>query len=189
MNKFKKILIVGLAGFMLAGIGYRFFYHTQEQQSLDATGIMDFEDGRDAVSIKNIFDRDWHWLISEYSPDYDVDYTLRYRSSSKLPEERGNLTIKVGYEGDQFVGFVAYYKETFYRGRILFIDVIPEYRSKGWAQKLMRYAMHDLIERGATSIVLVTRTTNHSAQKLYNRLGFHEVSRRGGFVDFEYSAQ
>ena len=188
MNKNVKKLIIISSLLTTVVIGSYFLFKAPRQETIDAEGIVDFSDSRDTDFILNIFDCDWHWLISEYSKGYDPKYTLQYRTSSHRPEDRGNLSIKMGYDGDKPVGFVAYYKKTFYAGYLLFLDVIPEYRAKGWGAKLAKYAVHDLIKRGAQTVGLVTRTTNHAAQKLYKRLGFKEVARDEGFVDFEYRA-
>ncbi len=59
-------------------------------------------------------------------------------------------------------------------------------RGKGFAQKLMQYAIDDMRRLGAKKITLITRTSNTSAQKLYNRIGFKEIYRDEGYVYFEY---
>jgi ribosomal protein S18 acetylase RimI-like enzyme len=53
-------------------------------------------------------------------------------------------------------------------------------------KKLMQFALDDMKRLGAKKISLVTRTSNLSAQKLYNRMGFKETYRDEGYVYFDY---
>ncbi len=178
-NIIKKIIIGAiLIGAAVGGFyGYRYFYHAR-------SGIIDFVEIRDTPFIIESFQRDWYWLIE--GNDYDVAYMLANRASSKRPSHKGNFTIKVAYEDDKPVGFVIYMQKKFYHGHIRFIYVNPEFRSKGWSDKLLDYAVQDLIKRGSSKIDLTTRTSNSAAIKLYLRHGFKEVRRDDGFVDFEY---
>lgn len=178
-NKIKKIVVAVLfIGTVIGGFyGYYYYQHPAV--------ITDFVDSRDTQFILESFKRDWYWLVE--GKDYDPAYMLANRASSKNPIHKGNFTIKVAYEYDKPVGFVIYMQKKFYLGHIRFIYVAPEFRSKGWSDKLLDYAVQDLIKRGCTKIDLVTRATNHSAMKLYLRHGFKEVRRDDGFVDFEYA--
>jgi len=167
-------VLVGICAGSLA-----YWYQNRSQDS-----ILDFNPERDTAFILDSFKRDWYWLVE--GDDYSPEYLLKYKASSQKPEHIGNVTIKVGYHDKKPVGFVVYFMKNFYLGDLRFIDLNPEFRSQGWAYKLLDYAVKDLIKRGAVKIELVTRTTNFSAQKLYTRYGFRESSRDGGFVYFEY---
>ncbi len=175
-----KICIGGI--FLTASAGSLYYFFQMRQQDV----ILDFVPERDTSFILDSFKRDWYWLVEGY--DYSPEYMLRNRASSKKPEHLGNLSIKVGYHHKKPVGFVIYFMKNFYLGDLRFIDLDPEFRSKGWAYKLLDYAVKDLIKRGAAKIELVTRTTNFPAQKLYTRYGFRESSRDDGFVYYEYLA-
>ena len=94
--------------------------------------------------------------------------------------------MKVGYKGSSPTGFLAYYVKKFYLGKILFVDVLPSYRSQGWGVKFVKYALRDLINKGVSQIELVTRTNNIAAQALYKKLGFQEQGQEEGFVKFIY---
>lgn len=173
-----KICIGGIfLGLVAAGTYY--FYQNREKDV-----ILDFDAARDTAFILDSFKRDWYWLVE--GDDYSPEYMLKNRSSSQKSEHKGNLTIKVGYHGKKPVGFVIYFMKNFYLGDLRFIDLDPEFRSKGWAYKLLDYAVKDFIKRGSAKIELVTRTTNYPAQKLYTRYGFREISREDGFVYYEY---
>lgn len=147
--------------------------------------ISPFQDDRDTKDILQLFDDNWHWLIS--SPDYSPSYALKYRAPNRNPRYLGALQIYVLHENAKFAGFVAPYFKRAHEGFILFLGVKEEFRRKNYGRKLVRYAIDTLIDQGATSIKLVTRTTNTKAQALYKSLNFEvESVEPDGFVYFKY---
>ena len=162
-----------------------YYYLPQPQQQAPLRdNIVSFQADRDTKEILDIFEKDRFWLVS--SPDYDPAFMLKNRAPNKDDARYfGKLNIKVLYEMDKFVGFIAYYMKNFFIGTILFIDVKSEFRGKGYAQQLMQHAIADLKKQGASIITLVTRTSNESAQKLYKRLGFRVAHEEDGYVYFE----
>lgn len=174
------ILAISLA---LSGLGYFYFSSRQQVQ------IYEFDNQRDAPFVKGLFKNDWYWLVAGIADTYDSvaqDYVETMLTSRTSSSQRKPLTLKVAYEDNKPVGFLAYFVKKFYLGKILFVDVLPAYRSKGWGATLMKIAMTDLIKRGVSQIELVTRTDNFAAQKLYNNLGFTENGRDDEFVNFVY---
>lgn len=149
--------------------------------------ISSYNAATDREFILGIFKQDWHWLVSEYSVHFSPDYMLDNQASSKRPEHIGNLTINVLRTCDGPAGFVAYYKKSFYLGYVLFLDILKEFRGKGYAHMLLVDAVKSLKERGCSKIQLITRTTNLPAQKLYTRFGFIEIERDEGFITYQYS--
>lgn len=168
--------LTAIAVLSLAAIGTYFWFAPCE-------GIVDYSPSRDRAFILQIFKENWDWLIS--SPDYSVEHMLDTRSSSKDLENIGNLTIKVYCEAGNPKAFTAYYKKAFYKGQVLFVATPESERRKGYAEKLLRYAIEDLKKKGSTVIQLVTRVTNERAQNLYKKIGFTEIWRDEGFVRFE----
>lgn len=189
MNK-QIIKIVGAIGttFLLAGIGYKQIFHKSNNIVVTESKIFSYQPERDKQEILDIFKKNWYWLIASrenYDPDF-IEFLLDNRTPSK-EEQRyyGKLVLKVLRENNEFIGFTAYYMKNFFIGQILFVAVRSEFRGKGYAQKLMQHAINDLKQQGATSINLLTRTTNETAQKLYKRLGFQVMQEDNGFVYFE----
>ncbi len=147
--------------------------------------IFEFDPARDTQPILNIFERDWYWLLS--SEDYSPEFMLKHHAPNRNPLYMGRLRIKVMRQHDTFAGFVAYYMKTSNVGFILFLAVEPKFRGKKYGAQLSQYALNDLIRIGAKRIMLVTRTSNLPAQRVYNELGFIETSRDDeGYVYFEY---
>ena len=73
-------------------------------------------------------------------------------------------------------------------GFLLFLAVNPEFRGKqkGYAEKLLKYALGEMKMMGAEYVQLCTRVNNLPARGLYRRVGFHEISEDDGFVYFQY---
>jgi len=151
--------------------------------------IYDFNDKRDTQEILKIFERDRYWLLA--SPDYSPEFMMKYRAPNQELKYMGRLNIKVMREKEKFVGFTAYYMKAPGYGQLLFLDVNPEFRGKdkGYAEKLLKYALEQLKIMGAEYVQLHTRTDNERAQGLYRRVGFYEISRDDGFADFQYDFQ
>lgn len=181
----KRFIKVSALIFSLGLIGATaYYYYAPTPVPIISDSIVPFDYARDAEHIKQIFIDDKYWLLS--SEDYDVEYMLHNKAPNKRePRYIGKLNIKVLYENNQFVGFIAYYLKNFFLGQILFVDVKQEFRGKGFAQMLVKHAIEDMKKQGATMIVLVTRTSNTSAQSVYKKLGFTVSYEEDGFVYFE----
>ncbi len=77
----------------------------------------------------------------------------------------------------QIVGYAAYYVELG-EGRLTNIAVIPEYRRKSIAKKILEHIL-DLVKKDKCKyIFLDVRPTNKAAIDLYVKYGFYEVYRR-----------
>lgn len=173
-----KILFVllALAG-LGAGLGY---YYT----SYATQGVYEYDPSIDRDFIINLFKNDWYWLISDASAkDYSVERMLDYRASSR--EHTGDLILRVYRVQSKPVGFLAYFPGELFVWYILFCAVDKAHRSKGYARKMMNYALEDVKKRGARVVRLITRADNLPAQKLYKSLGFKQIWTDGAYVKFE----
>lgn len=186
MIKNNKIrILLAMLGLMTcaATIGGIYYYYTQTNSSKD---IYNFNMERDSDDIHQVMKDNWYWLIS--SPDFSVDFMLKQKApNNREPRYFGKLKIKVMRKNNSFVGFVAYYKKSFYEGQILFLVVDEKYRGKGFAQILLNYALNQLKKEGVSRARLVTRTSNLKAQALYKKEHFNEYARDDGYVYYEKS--
>ena len=178
-SKWFKIFAL-LCAVSVVFVGFWYWQHAEGP-------IYDFDYKRDAQDIVKIFERDRYWLTM--SPDYSPEFMMKYRAPN--PHELqylGRLHIKVWREQNKFVGFTAYYMQEPLLGWLLFLDINPDFRGKDkrCAEKLLRYALEDMKKMGAESVKLFTRTDNIRAQRLYNRVGFREISRENGGMYFQY---
>jgi len=65
------------------------------------------------------------------------------------------------------------------------IAVAPEQRRKGYADKLVRTVLHLGEALGGRFFTLEVRASNHAAQALYLKHGFHSVALRKGYYQDE----
>ncbi len=179
MNKssWLKKIVLGLAAIIALGAGVYYVYMPQGP-------IYEYNAERDTQDILNLFKHNWYWLTA--SEDYSPEFMLKYRTPTRSFSDFGKMHIKVLRINNKFIGFVGYFMETPNLGDLRFIAIRKDMRGKGYAQKLMRYAINALIKMGAKHIKLVTRTDNVSGQKLYERTGYKEISRSDGFVYYMY---
>ena len=184
-KRYFKIIAGASLALVLAG---SIFYFRQASQG----PVVDFVYERDAQAVLKIFNDNWYWLFP--GPDYSPDYILRYRSPGEELSRvryRGKLNIKVLRENNDVSGFTTYYKENFYRGRIQFVAISSAFRKRGYGRLLTEYAVRQLFAVGCRKVVLQTRTNNHKAMRLYERIGFKETSRddEDGFIFYAISGE
>lgn len=65
------------------------------------------------------------------------------------------------------------------------IAVIPEFRGRGIAKEIMEAMTECAKDRGCERMMLEVRKSNVSAQELYKKFGFCEISIRKGYYDGE----
>lgn len=169
-----------LATLLFSGLGASLWYYTSHHSQ----GIYAYEPTVDRAFIIDLFKNDWYWLISDYSSkDYSVEHMLDNRASSK--EHSGDLIIKTYRVAGKPVGFMAYYPKELFEGYILFLAVDKKHRSKGYARKMLTYAINDFKKQGIRVVRLITRTDNLPGQKLYKNMGFKQIWTDGAYVKFE----
>jgi ribosomal protein S18 acetylase RimI-like enzyme len=171
-----KIIIVLASLALLFGSSYYFY----SKPSID---IKDFDKKRDLPFIEDAFKRDMYLLVA--NPEFSLNFLLEHMSPNKDPEYFGKLNFKILFENDKPAGFTTYYKKKFYEGLIQFIYVNPNFRNKGYAKTLTKYAANSLFNMGVSVVRMATRIENIPAIKAYTKIGFKEVYRDDEFIDFE----
>lgn len=83
----------------------------------------------------------------------------------------------IAYEEDKDVAFITYDK-SFDTADIEDVFVIPEYRKKGVANKLIENLILTLKEEGIKEVFLEVRKSNIPAINLYTKSGFNKISER-----------
>ena len=63
------------------------------------------------------------------------------------------------------------------------IVVLPEYRRRGYARRLMLQLMARALERGASAMTLEVRENNLGAQQMYGQLGFSQNGYRPRYYE------
>jgi ribosomal protein S18 acetylase RimI-like enzyme len=180
-----KIALLGFGIALVGGVGlYRTYYAVPVVVKQEP--IFTYQKERDHDAIIKLFERERFWLTVS---DYDPVFMLKYMAPYKEPSYKNILHIWVVREGDQFVGFTACYFEEPGIGRILFLATEPEFRGKGYGKMLVKHALQELHNMGASKVKILTRNINFPAQKIYSGIGFVETSRDQGdrgHVYYEY---
>ncbi len=175
-NKSPYLTLIGIVSVAIASVGLWFWANKSD-------GIYDYNKAKDREFILELFKVDKQWLLS--TPDYSPEHMLETKSSSKAPANLGNLTIKTYRHCGKPVGFIAYYKKKSYEGFVLFLAVDRAERGKGYARKLMEYALNDLKKRNCTIVTLITRVTNLPAQRVYKGMGFEQIWSDDEYIRFK----
>jgi len=179
VNKKYKRFIMYSIGTLIIGISL-----TVGLLNCDRGPIQNFNYERDRAGVLANLKEDIYWLVEE-PKHFDQEYMLRTMSPDKDPSNYGKLHIKVLRDDNQVAGFVTYHKLNSNTGRVQFLSVNKKFRGKGYGKILLNYAVQDLFKIGCNKVVLVTRTSNIWAQRIYKTLGFKEYHRtEDGFVDF-----
>ena len=89
----------------------------------------------------------------------------------RVMESEGTL---IGYAGVWII---------FEEAHVTNVAIMPEWRNRGYGEKLMRDLMRVSAEHGATCMTLEVREKNYTAQRLYGRLGFRQNGFRPRYYD------
>ena len=80
----------------------------------------------------------------------------------------------------EFVAFIVCHL-LFDELHILNLGVLPEYRRRGYASKLIAQAIERAREDGVERVSLEVRRSNQAARRLYEQLGFQEIALRSAY--------
>ena len=119
----------------------------------------------------------------------DVESVLKIEFAAfSHPWTRGIFLdcVQSGYEcwlmylGDQQVGH-GVLSAVGDEAHLLNLTVKPESQSNGLGGKLLDHLLQRGKEKGAETVFLEVRESNHAAIHLYERTGFNEIGRRRGY--------
>jgi ribosomal-protein-alanine N-acetyltransferase len=129
---------------------------------------------------------------------FDEEFRFDRDSMREFAEER-NAVVRIASKADgEIVGFVIVHIERAggeWRGYVVTLDVAPEFRRKGLAQRLMSEAEERAVAAGVRWMQLHVFTGNAGAIRFYEGLGYEriEVRRRfygaSGLDAFGYSKE
>lgn len=95
------------------------------------------------------------------------DFLTDYNSINLVARENGEIT---GF----IICSLAVQRRSF-SGHIVTIDVIPDHRREGIAQRLLLKIEELLRKKGSNEIDLEVRENNSPAIQLYEKLGYHKI--------------
>lgn len=132
--------------------------------------ISQFNALRDMQQVLRIFNQN----IQTVSHN-DTDQDFRLMIQTRIPGEEeyiAPIIIKVVRSDHTVAGFIAYFMQNKDKGIIWVIAIDQLLRRRGYGKLLMKYAIEDLQNRGATIIGVWVLPNNIPAQTLYESLGF-----------------
>ena len=103
-------------------------------------------------------------------------------SEKSIAGELNNLLSLwvVAVDDDRVVGYVGS-QTVCGESDMMNIAVHPDYRRRGIARSLVEYLIRELANRGSECLTLEVRSSNASAQALYEMLGFQQVGLRKNY--------
>ncbi len=138
---------------------------------INGVRLVNFEEKRDRLFIKQVINDDYDWLVNY--PNFDVDFMIDNKVPSKeRMEHLGKLNIKVLVDNEKPVGFLTYHPKNFRTAWIQFLAISKEARGKGYAKRILEDIFAELKEKGFENVQLLTRTNNERARNLYEKMGF-----------------
>lgn len=182
LQKFQKInrFFIPIA-LCLGFVGSYYWLHVSGES------IYPYDAARDRSALIKIFKQNMFWLTNdaqEATAMASFEQNIDTNSSSDSWLDRGNLSTYVYRDNEATKGFVSYHKVTSSTARILYIAIDETYRRRGYAEKLLVYALNNLKNQGFERVELVTRLVNKRAQGLYKKLGFRQTWDDGTLVGF-----
>ncbi|MFT6765479.1 MAG: ribosomal protein S18 acetylase RimI-like enzyme [Alteromonas naphthalenivorans] len=132
--------------------------------------------------VEKVFKENFSLLT--VNPDHNFDVMLQKRSPNRHESKYfGKMDTVILYDNNDPVGFISYYMKKTYKGHILYLAIDQKFRRKGYARKLVSFAMDSLKKQGAKVIKICTYDFNIAAQKLYTQqFGFIKEDQDGKFI-------
>jgi RimJ/RimL family protein N-acetyltransferase len=143
-------------------------------------------DERDVRDVEKMFERDLYWLTAR--DEYDARAMMMRRTSDyEDPAKDGDLAVYLMRDNatDALIGFTAYLRLSFYKGKILFIAVNPEFRGKRYAGELVKFDFDQFRKMNMIKGMLTVRTENKAARTAYEREGLKPYAEHDGFMYYE----
>jgi len=132
---------------------------------------------QDRVVIQPMQDSDLDQVLFIEESSYRQPWT---RAGFKTELERFCSVCLVMREVDQVVGYLIFW-EIREEIHVLNLAIRPDRRQQGLARLLLEYMFDWGRERGVRRVFLEVRVLNHSARKLYERVGFVMTGRRKNY--------
>jgi len=196
-NTYAKPGLAVLAGACAAGL---YSYATQPQSKVrplpDNAKIKEFDAKRDLEAINKLFEADWELLTdARRNSGFSIKTMYANRSKPHRGVRRGDLKIKVLYEGNTLAGFISYYIDPQYAdlGWIHILCVGKEHRQKGYATRLLHHVRSYFWSRGIEQINWYVAKNNQIACQCYRRFGANivrcELNSSHGCISFKSSLE
>ena len=132
--------------------------------------------------VERVFKDNFPLLTVNEAHDFEVMLEKRAPARNQT-KYFGKMDTVIMYQDKMPVGFISYYMLSSYMGRILYLAVEKSHRRKGYARKLITFALESLKNQGAKVIKICTYDFNEVAKKIYTQeFGFIKESQEDQFI-------
>jgi ribosomal-protein-alanine N-acetyltransferase len=131
------------------------------------------------------------YIPAEFFPmnERDLDAVAALEATLQVfPWSRGNFadSLAVGHSawvlrlGGDLIGF-SVVMSVIDEGHLLNIGICQHYQGRGYGARMLRHAMENARENGASKLFLEVRPSNERAVALYRHFGFRQIGLRKGY--------
>ncbi|KLN97806.1 ribosomal protein S18-alanine N-acetyltransferase [Moellerella wisconsensis] len=122
------------------------------------------------------------FLIEKLSHDFPWSERVFYGNQG---EKYYNLKISVD---NQIIGF-AITQSVLDEATLFNIAIHPDFQGQGYGRQLMERLIQDLTEKNILTLWLEVRESNRAAIRLYENMGFHEVTVRKDYYPAKHGRE
>ena len=133
----------------------------------------------DIALIRELVFRIWPQTYASILSQDQIEYMLEQMyspASLKKQMHQGSRFIFV-YDGEEPVGFAAYFKKTASVFKLDKIYVLPAQQGKGTGKFVIDYIIDEITKEGATALQLQVNRYN-KAKNFYEKLGFAAIGEK-----------
>ena len=132
------------------------------------------------VSTRPAVDEDFDQIVKVEQQSYPEPWTLKH-FKDEMEKGYSRVLVLTDDETDSLIlGYIVYWVQA-EGASLLNVTVTPSWRNLGFAKRLMYVMINEIVRDEIPKIVLEVRSTNTSAIKLYERIGFQKTHERKNF--------
>lgn len=127
----------------------------------------------DIPLIRDLCFKVWPQTYAPILSQDRIDYMLEYMYSAESLQRQMNAGSQfiLVYDGDEPVGYAAYFPKGHGTYKLDKIYVLPSQQGKGTGKFVMDYVIDQITNEGATALQLQVNR-NNKAKRFYEKLGF-----------------
>jgi ribosomal protein S18 acetylase RimI-like enzyme len=142
-----------------------------------------FDYYRDINAVQNLIKKEWQKLF--LSPFYDdalIHKMFFKRKPGDVSVVNTTAHIDVLYSEGKLAGFVTYYYKDPNIGHLELLAIDSQFRKKGYGKYIIEQVTQECKKHECTTLQLYVYTSNPSAIKFYEHLGFTLKANFGSYI-------
>lgn len=142
-----------------------------------------FDYSRDINAVQTLLKKEWPKLF--LTPSYD-EALIQRMFFRKRPGDTSvtntTLNIQVLYCQGILAGFITYYLKRSHIAHIELLAIDSAFRNKGYGRYLIQEVIKECKQQGCATVQLYVYSSNPSAIKFYEHLGFSLKANYGAYI-------